>query len=438
MKRDRKPATLDRPKEILVVLQPDAEGPQPPRRWSPVFGVLAKNWRIFWVRAPMRGERIPSGGAGFDAVSQDTMPAIRRVLSEHVISTVFLIGGEAVESCLEPLHSFASHIPYCAVIDEPWPGRREGRPTTEDRLEFTLGLADRVLLSDESHRAALEPLLRRLPAPAELIPDPRRMREFSRFCAALSRSIGRSFQEAQAALVDKTPPSFVGLLPDDAARAERLLEEWRRCLPAVDEWWLLPGVRLPAGHARRLERRWPRARWLRPRDEQHRVELINRALRGSTREFALVLSESARVQPLFLERLLACGRKLPLVGAVGPNRSPEAAPSDWREWASFASAWALRFNGSYRSASHVSEECFLVRRAAFDAVGLFDPRLGWRLAARDYCLRLRQAGLHLFVAEDALIDGAAPADSNASPFSDAFVRKWNLDPLAILPPKKAG
>lgn len=435
MKRPR-PAPWDRRKELLVIVPADAEGPQPAKRWSPVIGKLAEEWRVFWVRAPKQGERVPAGRAGFDAVTIDTMPAVRRVLSEHEISGVFLVGGETVESCLEPLHAFAAHVPFVVVLDSPWPAPRAGKPPVHEPLEFTIALADRVLLNDPSLRAPLEPLTRRLSSPVDDIPDPRRKKEFAAFCEEVSRSLKASYVAAQARMKDPTPPALIGLLPDGVARAERKVGEWRRCLPDAGERWLIAPAGLSGAHARRLARAWPRARLLVPRGEEHRVELVNRALRSCSREFALLVTGRARLQPLAVERLVSCARKLPLVGAVGANRPAEDAPSGWREWTGLASAWAMRYNGSYRRAAHVGEDCVLVRRAALDAVGLLDPRVGLRLSMRDFGLRLRQAGFNLFVAEDALVD-APPVSANGHhpPYSDAFVRKWNLDPLALLPPK---
>lgn len=431
MQRKSKPSRWDRRSEVLAIVPSEAVAGRPERPWAPMLRDLSRDWRVFCVPAPVRGERLESGKTGVDPVTVDTLPAIRRVLSEHEISTVFLVGGDAVESCLETLHAFASHVPYFVVLDDRWPA--EPPTAAPERIEFILGLADRLLLTEPGLRAPLEPLMRRVNVPVDVIPDPRG-RAFPGFVESLGGSVRACFAAAQAAPGSEPAPAVIGLVPGSFADAERRLDEWKRCLAGAQERWLIAPEELSAAQMRRLDRRWPGSRWLRAKAGTHAVEQVNRALRAATREFVLLLSGSARVQPLLVERVMACARKLPLVGAVGAHRGPDAPPSDWAQWSSFASAWALRYNGSYRAVPHLREDCFVVRRSSLDAVGLFDSRLDWPLAARDYCLRLRQAGMGLFVAEDALIDAPPQPPRNGvhAAYDQAFVRKWNLDPLSLI------
>jgi len=421
-----------RMKEVLVIMPAEDLTSAKDNAWSRVFESLAREWRVFMVRAPLRGESVAMGSAGLDAVSVDTFPAIKRVLSEHLISSVFLVGASTVETCLESLHSFAAHIPYIAVLDEPWPAEMQTNAKLA-RIEFVVGLADRLLLTNPVNSARIQPFLRRLPLEIDIIPRADDAAGLKRFVDTLSTGIQDAFQSTQSALTDKTPPAMAGLLPrTGAASLEKNLRDWRRSLPNVVERTFVAPSAVSASERRRLDRAWPRSRWLFYRDDQHRIDLLNRTLRAGKTEFALVLNEAAVLQPLCLERLLACGRKLPLVAGVTYNLSTEQAPSTWAQAAASGAAWAMRFNGSYRAVPYVHDDCFLIKRTALDAVGSFDARLDWQLAVRDYCLRIRQSGLNLFIAEDA-VAFSAPRASNGSDksFNDLFVDKWNLDPLAL-------
>jgi hypothetical protein len=433
MKRRRTPPKTPwaRRKEILVITPADALTPSPGKVWMRLFEELSRDWRVFWVRAPMRGETVEAGQTGLDPVSIDTFPAIKRVLAEHVISTIFLVGPSTVETCLESLHAFASHIPYMAVLDEPWPAEKLASAQFA-RLEFVIGLADRLLLTDGSQPEGVEPFLRRLPLALDVMPRGGDASGLKSFSARLSTGIETAFHATQATLTNKTPPSLTGLLPrGEVQEMEKCVQDWRRSVPGVEARTMLAPAGISASGKRRLDRQWPRSRWQFYRDEHHRIELLNTSLRGCKTEFALVLTETAVLQPLSVERMLSCGRKLPLVGGVTYNRPAVPVPLAWSQWVNFGYAWMMRFNGSYRAVPQLHDDCFLLNRSVLDAVGSFDTRLGWNLAVRDYCLRLRQAGYNLFIAEDSVVSSVRHELPGDAARSEIYVNKWNIDPLAL-------
>src|SRR3990172_3573021 len=123
---------------------------------------LSREWRVFWCHAPSKGEVLPVGSSGFDTVSSDTLPDICQILSEQVISAVWLVGERAFRDCIQPLHAFASHIPYLVLLDQPWLQNRNGSPIDWDSVEFQLSLADKIFLTDATFPPSLDLFLRRL------------------------------------------------------------------------------------------------------------------------------------------------------------------------------------------------------------------------------------------------------------------------------------
>jgi GT2 family glycosyltransferase len=136
---------------------------------------------------------------------------------------------------------------------------------------------------------------------------------------------------------------------------------------------------------------------------------VNRLARAATGDHLLLLD--AGVRPIdrdWLEALLEMSQ-LPGVGAAGPvllrpdrtiehagivlglHRFAGCAFRGEPGWTRGHVANALNI----RNCSAISAACLLTRRAAFDAAGGLDARLGSGAASIDYGLRLRQAGLRV-------------------------------------------
>jgi hypothetical protein len=136
-------------------------------------------------------------------------------------------------------------------------------------------------------------------------------------------------------------------------------------------------------------------------------------MKAAKGRYLVWLNTDAVVTPRWLERLIACGRRAPWIGAVGPltnNENGEAGAARRRllfspqRTAATAEALALRNAGRASAAYWLAGFCFLLKREAFERVGLLDERFGTAFYEDyDYCLRLRQAGYEIVVAEDAFV-----------------------------------
>jgi GT2 family glycosyltransferase len=148
----------------------------------------------------------------------------------------------------------------------------------------------------------------------------------------------------------------------------------------------------------------------------------NQGLRQSTAPWVVLLNSDTLPTPDWLERLLACARSDPRLGLVGPLSNtaswqsipelfdaagdwagnplpPDLSPDDWAYGLAQSSARL------YPRLPLLNGFCLLVRRAALDAVGLFDEEhfgAGYG-EENDYCLRARARGWQLALADDAYV-----------------------------------
>jgi GT2 family glycosyltransferase len=133
----------------------------------------------------------------------------------------------------------------------------------------------------------------------------------------------------------------------------------------------------------------------------------NRALRIALREgydFVYLLNNDALVTSGFLQAVLDVAQEYPGAAAVGSYLAYAAAP----EW--------LQFDGrphpegdraaaerTTQNATRLSGAGMLVRLRAMSDVGLFDERLFCYWEDTEWCARVREAGWHLWIAEESLI-----------------------------------
>lgn len=144
------------------------------------------------------------------------------------------------------------------------------------------------------------------------------------------------------------------------------------------------------------------------------AKAVNQGLRAATGEYIAVVNSDVAFFEGGLQALAACLDADASAGASGPltNRTvgvqrvalDPAVERSERSLSAFAQALRLRFPGEAFEAHRLVGFCFMLRRPAYESVGLLDERFGTGCFEDiDYSLRLRQAGWKLKVAKDAFV-----------------------------------
>lgn len=181
------------------------------------------------------------------------------------------------------------------------------------------------------------------------------------------------------------------------------------------------------------------------------AKAVNRGLRAAKGDYIAVVNSDVAFFPGGLQGLAACLDADPAAGACGPltNRTvgvqrvvldgkvekrPEALSA-------FAQAMGLRFPREGFEVHRLVGFCFMLRREAYESVGLLDERFGTGCFEDfDYSLRLRQAGWKLKVAKDVFVwhrhhasfSGHEHFHSCAVRNREVFVDKWCRKALEFL------
>ncbi len=329
-------------------------------------GLASRGVRLLKETAPdakVLGERIRGAlrGRRFDAVIVAGGPTIGRwlrtlrLLIPHQALLCFIPEAEALVRSLE---RFSSSV-------------RQGQRSKWRNL---LSLADRIWVASRLDGArltrafALDPA--RLEAVAELPVGSSR-----RFFSYLSKR----------AIPLRSPVRSVGVIAPRSRGREA--ERMRRA------------VEMATGRRPTLA--------LVPGAEEGGVPALNRALAGARAEYRWIYAHPFAPSDSLLRPLLEGMRLLPYAGAVVPmdgSRVLASGPGSSLGAGMFAAAWALKNKGDWHEIDQPPHLCcILLRRRAFEAVGLLDERFhSPAFAWADYCLRLQQAGHPVFLAADAL------------------------------------
>lgn len=181
------------------------------------------------------------------------------------------------------------------------------------------------------------------------------------------------------------------------------------------------------------------------------AKAVNAGLRAARGNYLAVVNSDVAFYPGGLQGLAACLDADPAAGAAGPltNRTvgvqrvvldPSVEKND-RSLELFAQAMALKFAGEAFDVHRLVGFCFMLRREAFEGIGLLDERFGTGCFEDfDYCLRLRQAGWKLKAAKDVFVwhrhhasfDGHDHFYSWAVKNREIFVDKWCRKSLEFL------
>ncbi|WP_353571695.1 glycosyltransferase [Candidatus Albibeggiatoa sp. nov. BB20] len=159
------------------------------------------------------------------------------------------------------------------------------------------------------------------------------------------------------------------------------------------------------------------------RNEQARgyTFAANQGLRASSNEYVILLNSDTIVTPYWLERLVACAHSDEKIGMVGPlsnTASWQSVPyiecnGDWATNplpvdmtpAQFANRIAAFSTRIYPRLSFLNGFCLFIKRQLIQQIGYFDEEsfgAGYG-EENDYCIRARQAGWQLAVADDTYI-----------------------------------
>ncbi|MBI5744604.1 MAG: glycosyltransferase family 2 protein [Elusimicrobia bacterium] len=181
------------------------------------------------------------------------------------------------------------------------------------------------------------------------------------------------------------------------------------------------------------------------------AKTVNAGLKAASGEYILVLNSDVEFFDGGLRGLAACLDAHPDAGACGPLtdrtfgvQRVALAPKVARDAAglrTFSQVMRLRFPGESFDVHRLVGFCFLLRRAAYQSVGLLDERFGTGCYEDfDYSLRLRQAGWKLKAVKDVFVRHRHHASFNdhghfhswAVKNREIFVDKWCRKALEFL------
>lgn len=364
---------------------------------------------------------------------------IKTAVSGHDHEAILVLDHEATRGHIAPLHDFSCkpviHIllERSAPWDPPVPGDGRGAIPGRWREE----IARQACLASEVWSQAAESDMPPAPTravPAGLVCGMRLERDWLR--QRLRRVIsGCGRYSAPASLTSIIIPFGHG-----ARRARECLGGVLRCTTAPHEI-ILTGAGWRA-IAAGLRGRGRRVRCLAGRRDPSFAEGINQGMRLARGEQAVWLAPDVSVTPRWLERLTACARRAPWIGAVGPcSNAAEggqgvgaAGYQDTRKGLrAFSEAWALRHDRQLLQLPSLDGFCMLVKRAAWAQVGGLDERLGeGGYEAYDYSFRLRQAGYCPVCALDVFVHRSRSGELRARSGREALLDKWYRQTLGFI------
>lgn len=255
-----------------------------------------------------------------------------------------------------------------------------------------------------------------------LFPDQSRLQRFKKLFPGLLpfRTADADRSQNWPSLVGRpvgSPPSLSSLITPVYNRVEYTLRCARSVLantPASSFEWIFIDNGSSDATARRLAdlaRKNRRIRIIRNKENLGFACAVNQGLRKARGQTLLLLNNDTLVPPGWLEGLNSCLEHDPGLGAVGPctNEAVDLhqhrnAAYGVRHFNAFAVAWSLKHSGRIRPMHRLIGFCLALRRQAYEQVGLLDER--FRIGGYedyDYCLRLRQAGWRLGLAEEVFI-----------------------------------
>lgn len=366
-----------------------------------------------------------------DSLSEQFAAALKRAAARDRYDAILIVDDSATRPAAIELSEFARHCPLVvAVTDEPAAHSPRAR----------LAAPAQVWRFGSDGAAA---------PPAGLLP-----RAFFARRAPDARWVARRFEEIRRRGV---PPPAPRRFP-----ASLIIPCWngwpytRECLSSVRRWTAEPYEVLLVDNgsgdgtaAKAAALGDPHLRVIRNASNRGFAAAINQGMEAARGAHLVWLNNDTIVTPGWLDRLVAASERAPWVGAVGPCTGEinglQKVPAPYRDLSSlpqFAEARALMNAGRVTHAHRLAGFCFLVKREAVRRVGLLDENFGQGCYEDfDYCLRLRQAGYELLVAEDVFIhhhghktfEGNGVSSARARAVNrEIFIDKWCRRALVFL------
>jgi GT2 family glycosyltransferase len=172
---------------------------------------------------------------------------------------------------------------------------------------------------------------------------------------------------------------------------------------------------------------WPELKAVRNKKNLSFAAAVNRGMRASRSEFIVWLNNDARPCEGWLSEMIAIMRDYPSAAAVGPLTDHMAPPGQVNP--------KLSVPRRARDSAFLGGFCFLMRRSAIASIGMLDERFVWGWEDMDYCLRLRQAGLRLLLAERVFVQHVGSKSIRKMPRKERvasdlanrrlFLNKWH-------------
>lgn len=138
----------------------------------------------------------------------------------------------------------------------------------------------------------------------------------------------------------------------------------------------------------------------------------NQGIKVATGDYILLLNNDVLLTPGWLERMVACAQGDPSVGVVGPCTNNAVGQQvidtdiEFEDNAiqKFACARLMQKAGNWFETHRIIGFCLLAKREVIDSVGMLDERFGpGGFEDFDFCLRVKQAGYKIMIAEDVFV-----------------------------------
>lgn len=138
----------------------------------------------------------------------------------------------------------------------------------------------------------------------------------------------------------------------------------------------------------------------------------NQGAKYATGEYVLLLNNDVILTEGWLERLIACAESDATIGVVGPVTNKAVGqqvvqivlPVENDPIQKFACMQLMKAAGNWFETHRIIGFCMLIKKAVVERTGLLDERFGpGGFEDYDFCLRVKQAGYRIMIAEDVFI-----------------------------------